>query len=409
MIFQQTLHVEQLKSDFPILAQQVHGKPLVYLDNGATTQKPRRVIEAMNTYYHEYNANVHRGLYNLSAQATHAYEESHRKVAEFIGASFEEVIFTKGTTESLNLLAYSLGNTLQPGDEIVLTQLEHHSNIVPWQQLAKRKGLVLKYIKLTPDFHIDLAHAREIVTPRTKIVSVAHASNVLGTIAPVKELARIAHDNGALFIVDGAQSVPHMPINVREIDCDFFAFSGHKMYGPTGIGVLYGKRHLLERMDPFLFGGDMIREVHFTHSTWNDLPWKFEAGTPNIAEAVGLAAAIDYLTGVGMRHVQEYEADLTAYAHQKLSSLKGITVLGPKGARGSVLSFTIDGIHPHDASTLLDREGIAVRGGHHCAMPLMGLLGITGTVRASLSFYNTHEDIDKLAAAIIKAQEVFGV
>ncbi|MBI4016083.1 MAG: cysteine desulfurase [Candidatus Aenigmarchaeota archaeon] len=409
MLIKQTLDTKKIREDFPIFKQLTHNKPLIYLDNGATSQKPVQVIDAMNRFYNEYNSNVHRGVYKISELATHAYEEAHRKTADFIKAEFEEVIFTKGTTESLNLLAYTLGRTLKQGDEIVLSQMEHHSNLVPWQQLAKQKGLALKFIRITKDYKLDMAHAREIITPKTKIVSIVHVSNVLGTINPVKELAALAHKNGALFVIDGAQSIQHLPINVKELDCDFFAFSGHKMLGPTGIGVLYGKRHLLEHMEPFLYGGDMISEVQFEHSTWNELPWKFEAGTPNITEAIGLAAAIDYLKEINMEHIKEYEEELTTYALETLSNIKGVRVYGPTeaGDRGSVIAFNVEGIHPHDVSTILDREGIAVRGGHHCAMPLMNLLGVTGTVRASFSFYNTTEEIDKLAQAIKKAQEVF--
>ena len=404
-MLKQTLNVEKIRKDFPIF----ESGQLTYLDNSATSQKPKQVLDAMNRFYTEYNSNVHRGVYRISEQATQAYEEAHKKVAEFIGAEFEEIIFTKGTTESLNLLAYSLGRTLRQGDEIVLSQMEHHSNLVPWQQLAKQKGLVLKFIRITSDFRLDIDHAREIITPKTKIVSVTHMSNVLGTINPVKELAALAHRNGALFIVDGAQSVPHLPVNVKEMDCDFLAFSGHKMLGPTGIGVLYGRKKLLQKMEPFLYGGDMISEVRFEYSTWNELPWKFEAGTPNIAEGVGLGECVDYLRSIGMECIRECEEELTAYALNTLSKIKGVKIYGPKDTveRGSAISFNVEGIHPHDVATILDRYGIAVRGGHHCAMPLMQLLGITGSVRASFSFYNTTEEIDRLAVAIRKAQEVF--
>ena len=404
-MLKQTLNVEKIRKDFPIF----ESGQLTYLDNSATSQKPKQVLDAMNRFYTEYNSNVHRGVYRISEQATQAYEEAHKKVAEFIGAEFEEIIFTKGTTESLNLLAYSLGRTLRQGDEIVLSQMEHHSNLVPWQQLAKQKGLVLKFIRITSDFRLDIDHAREIITPKTKIVSVTHMSNVLGTINPVKELAALAHRNGALFIVDGAQSVPHLPVNVKEMDCDSLAFSGHKMLGPTGIGVLYGRKKLLQKMEPFLYGGDMISEVRFEYSTWNELPWKFEAGTPNIAEGVGLGECVDYLRSIGMECIRECEEELTAYALNTLSKIKGVKIYGPKDTveRGSAISFNVEGIHPHDVATILDRYGIAVRGGHHCAMPLMQLLGITGSVRASFSFYNTTEEIDRLAVAIRKAQEVF--
>ncbi len=386
----------ELQSDFPILSN------LIYLDSSSTTQKPKAVIDAIKKFYEEDNANVHRGVYKLSLKATLAYEKAHEIVAKFIGARFEEVIFTKGTTESLNLLAYSLGKNLQAGDEIVLTEMEHHSNLVPWQQLAKEKSLKLKFIPLTSDFQLDLRKAQELITSKTKIVSVTHVSNVLGTINPVKEIAALAHEAGAVMIVDAAQSVPHLPLKVKELDCDFLAFSGHKMCGPTGIGVLYGKNELLEKMDPFLYGGDMIKEVTFERSTWNDLPWKFEAGTPNIAGAVGLAAAVEYLQSIGMENIQQQEQELTMYALQQLSTIPSLKLLGPSSAkeRGAVFSFTVDGIHPHDASELLDKVNICVRGGHHCAMPLHEKLGLGGSVRASLYFYNTREDIDLLVEAL---------
>ena len=411
MLTKQTLHVEKIREDFPILKQRVHNKPLIYLDNSATSQKPKAVIDAITQYYQEYNSNIHRGVHKLSEQATLKYEEAHRKVAAFIGASFEEIIFTKGTTEGINLLAYSLSHTLKTGDEIVLSQMEHHSNIVPWQQLAKQKGLLLRFIPITKEMRLDMDAAKKLITPRTKIVSVMHMSNVLGTINPVHELAALAHRQGALFIIDGAQSIPHMPINIKEINCDFFVCSGHKMLGPTGSGFLYGKKHLLESMQPFLYGGDMISEVRFEDSTWNELPWKFEAGTPPIAEGIALGTAIDYLTALGMQNIKEYEEQLTTYALDALKNITGIRIHGPQDTnnRGSVISFTVDGIHPHDIATLLDREGIAVRGGHHCAMPLMTILGITGSVRASLAFYNTPEEIDTLVLAIKKAQKIFKI
>lgn len=389
--------------DFPIL------KKVIYLDNASTTQKPRQVLEAMKRYYEEENANVHRGVYRLSLLATMAYERAHEVVAKFINAKFEEIIFTKGTTESLNLLAYSWGKKLKAGDEIVLTQMEHHSNLVPWQQVAKERGAVLKFIPLTADYRVDMLAAEYLITPRTKIVSVVHMSNVLGTINPVEKIAELAHRVGAVCIVDGAQSVPHLPIDVQKIGCDFLAFSGHKMYGPTGIGVLYGKKKLLEEMEPFLYGGDMIREVTFEHSTWNDLPWKFEAGTPPIAEAVGLAAAIEYLERVGREEIAATERELTEYALEKLSLIPGLRMLGPGTVadRGAVISFTLDGVHPHDISQVLDQRNIAVRGGHHCAMPLMLVLGVSGATRASFSFYNTREEVDALVDGINEVQRIF--
>ena len=385
-----------VRNDFPILQN------IIYLDNSSTTQKPKQVIDAIKKYYEEDNANVHRGVYKLSLKATLAYEHAHEVVAKFIGAQFEEVIFTKGTTESLNLLAYSLGKILQPGDEIVLTEMEHHANLVPWQQLAKEKNLILKFIPITADFQLDMSKARELITPKTKMVSATHISNVLGTINPVKELAALAHQAGAMMIVDAAQSVPHMPIDIKELNCDFLTFSGHKMCGPTGIGLLYGKKELLETMDPFLYGGDMIKEVTFGKSAWNDLPWKFEAGTPHIAGAVGLAAAIEYLQSIGMENIQRHEQELVDYTLQKIKKIPRVQLLGPTTAenRGAVFSFTINGIHPHDVSELLDKANICVRGGHHCAMPLHQVLEVNGSVRASLYFYNTKEDVDTFIDSI---------
>ncbi|MBI4148986.1 cysteine desulfurase [Candidatus Woesearchaeota archaeon] len=405
-----TLQQLNLRRDFPLLQQQSNGKPLIYLDSASTTQKPASVIQAMSNYYLTMNANIHRGVYRLSQDATAAYEEAHRNVAGFINAGFEEVIFTKSATESLNLLAYTLTKGMLQGEEIVLTQMEHHSNLVPWQQLAKERGLVVKYIRLTPDFRLDMQHAKEMITKRTKVVSVCHMSNVLGTINPITELASLAHAQGAVLVVDGAQGMPHLPVDVKALGCDFYAASGHKMLGPTGIGILYGKKALLEKLPPFLYGGDMIREVSYADSTFNDLPWKFEAGTPNIAEAIGLAAAIDYLRSIGMEQVQQHEMMLTEYALAKLGEMPGVRIIGPATAeqRSGVISFAVDGIHTHDVATVLDSEGIAVRGGHHCAMPLMELLGLAGTTRASFSVYNTQEEVDALVAAIQKAQRIFG-
>lgn len=398
-------HMKDWKRDFPLLM----GKNLIYLDNSATTQKPSLVIEAMNNYYKTYNANVHRGIHRLAVQATAAYEHAHQIAADFIGAEFEEIIFTKGTTESLNLLAYSLGKMIQPGDEIVLTEMEHHSNIVPWLQLAKEKGAVIKYIPLTEEYRLDLETAQKLITTKTKIVSVTHMSNVLGTINPVTELTNLAHERGAICIIDAAQSAPHLTINVKEIGCDFLAFSGHKMCGPTGIGVLYGKKALLQEMEPFLYGGDMIKEVTFTSATWNDLPWKFEAGTPPIAEAIGLTAAINYLQKIGVDTIYNHEQELLTYALEKMQQLPYVNIIGPRSnrERGAVLSFTITGIHPHDVSDVLDRYNIAVRGGYHCAMPLMQKLKLPGTTRASFYLYNTKEDVDILIEALKKVQEVF--
>ncbi len=392
--------IQNSKDDFPILKN-----GLIYLDNSATTQKPRKVIEAVKEYYENDNANVHRGIYKLAQKSTVLYEKAHEVVAKFIGAEFEEIIFTKGSTEGLNLLAYSLGKNLQPGDEIVLSEMEHHSNLVPWQQLAMEKGLVLKFIPLTKDYKLDLIKAQGLITTKTKIVSVVHMSNVLGTINPVQEIAEIAHRVGALMIVDAAQSVPHLPIKVKELHCDFLVFSGHKMCGPTGIGVLYGRKKLLEKMPPFLYGGDMIREVTFENSTWNDLPWKFEAGTPNMAGAVGLMAAIEYLQNMGMENIAAHGKEVTKYALEKLREIAGLTIIGPQTIenRGPVISFTLEGIHPHDLSEMLDKEQIAVRGGFHCAMPLFSKLGIDGSSRASFYIYNTTKDVDALVSAVQKA------
>ncbi|MDO8511581.1 MAG: SUF system NifU family Fe-S cluster assembly protein [Nanoarchaeota archaeon] len=387
------------KEDFPILKN-----GLIYLDNSSTSQKPAKVILAIKEYYEQDNANVHRGIYKLAQKATVLYEKAHETVAKFIGADFEEVIFTKGTTEGLNLLAYSLGKNLKAGDEIVLSEMEHHSNIVPWQQIAEERGAVLKFIPVTKYFRLDLEKATELITEKTKIVSVVHLSNVLGTINPVKELAEMAHKVDAVMIVDAAQSVPHMPVDVKELSCDFMVFSGHKMCAPTGIGVLYGRKGLLEKMQPFLFGGDMIREVSFERASWNDLPWKFEAGTPNLAGAAGLMAAIEYLQETGMENITTHGQELTAYALEKLSAIPDVTIVGPASTenRGPVISFTVEGIHPHDASEMLDKENIAVRGGFHCAMPLFSKLGIDGSLRVSFYLYNTMEDVDRLVEAVKK-------
>ncbi|HLD80097.1 MAG TPA: SUF system NifU family Fe-S cluster assembly protein [Candidatus Nanoarchaeia archaeon] len=386
-----------VKTDFPILKN-----GLIYLDNSSTSQKPAKVIETVKEYYEQDNANVHRGIYRLAQKATLQYEKAHEVVAKFIGAEFEEVIFTKGTTEGLNLLAYSLGKDLQAGDEIVLSEMEHHSNIVPWQQIATEKGAVLKFIPITKDYRLDMHKAKGLISNKTKIVSVVHMSNVLGTINPVQEIAELAHKARAVMIVDAAQSVPHMKVNVKELNCDFLVFSGHKMCAPTGIGVLYGRKELLETMQPFLYGGDMIREVSFTQASWNDLPWKFEAGTPNMAGAAGLMTAVEYLEQIGMEKIAAHGKELTTYALEKLSTIPGLTIIGPTTIenRGPVISFNIDGIHPHDLSEMLDKENIAVRGGFHCAMPLFSKLRIEGSVRASFYIYNSKEDVDRLVEAV---------
>jgi len=405
------MNIKDIRKQFPILDQEVNGKPLVYLDSSATSQKPLQVIEAIEKYYREINSNVHRGVHTLGTRATDAYEGAREKVRKFINAkSTQEVIFTRGTTTSINTVAasYAAAN-VKEGDEIVITYMEHHSNIIPWQQVARRTGAQLKYIPLQEDGTISLDDVRAAITPNTKIVSVMHVSNVLGVINPVKEIAQIAHENGAVMVVDGAQSAPHMKIDVQDLDCDFFAFSGHKMCGPTGIGVLYGKKHLLENMEPIEFGGEMIDFVHLYESTWKELPWKFEGGTPIIAGAVGLGAAIDFLNEVGLDNIAEHEHKLAAYALEKMSAVEGMTVYGPLDAakRAGLVTFNISDVHPHDVATVLDAEGIAVRAGHHCAQPLMRWLKATATARASFYLYNTEEDIDKLVEGLVKTKEYF--
>ncbi len=403
-----TLDVETVRRDFPILSREIHGHRLVYLDSGASSQKPLAVIEAVNQLYRENYANIHRGVYTLSEEATAAYEHAHEQVSRFINADFEEVIFTKNTTESLNLVAYAWGlSNLRDGDEIVTTQLEHHSNIVPWQQIARRTGATVRYIRVDAQGKLDMDHAAELIGPRTKMVSVTHVSNVLGTIIPVYELGRMAHAQGALICVDGAQSIPHMAIDVRTLDCDFFAFSGHKMLGPTGVGGLYGKRDILEQMEPFLFGGDMISEVTFEGATWNDLPWKFEAGTGPIAQGVGLGAAVDYLQDLGMEAVHAHEQALVSYALDQMRQVQDLDIYGPDAhERGGVISFNLQGVHPHDMASILDQQGVAIRGGHHCAMPLMQVLGVNGTSRASFYIYNTVDDVDILIEAVGEARRI---
>jgi cysteine desulfurase/selenocysteine lyase len=402
------LDVEAVRRDFPILERLINGRPLVYLDSGASSQKPVAVIEAERQYYLHSHANIHRGVYVLSEEATLAYEQAHEQVGQFINADWDEVIFTKNTTESLNLVAYAWGlNQLQAGDEVVATVMEHHSNIVPWQQIARRTGATVRYIGITPQGHLDMEQAAALIGPRTKLVSVAHVSNVLGTINPVAEMGRMAHAQGALFCVDGAQSIPHMSVDVQAIDCDFFAFSGHKMCGPTGIGGLYGKRELLERMEPFLFGGDMINEVSLEGATWNDLPWKFEAGTPPIAEGIGLGAAVQYLQGLGMQAVQDYEHYLVREAMDLLSAMPDIDIYGPAAeARGGVIAFNMQGTHAHDVASILDQYGVAIRAGHHCAMPLMRELDINGACRASFYLYNTVEELHTLIEALGAARRM---
>ncbi len=402
------MNIKDVREQFPILHQQVNGHDLVYLDSAATSQKPRVVIDAMNEYYRSYNSNVHRGVHTLGTRATDAYEGAREKVRAFIRASsVQEIIFTRGTTTALNTVAISYARAnLKEGDEIVITHMEHHANIIPWQQAAKATGATLKYIPLQEDGTLSLEDVKQTITHQTKIVAVTHVSNVLGTINPIKDIAKIAHDHGAIIVVDGAQSTPHMQIDVQDLDCDFFAFSGHKMCGPTGIGVLYGKKDLLNNMEPGEFGGEMIDFVDLYDSTWKELPWKFEAGTPIIAGAVGLGKAIDFLNDIGMEEVSRYEHQLATYALERFKELDGATVYGPQH-RAGLVTFNLDDVHPHDASTVLDTEGVAIRAGHHCAQPLMKWLGVSATARASFYLYNTEEEIDKLIAALRKTKEYF--
>ena len=395
-----------LKQDFPILQRKIHGKPLIYLDNAATTQKPEAVLKAMDNYYRTYNSNVHRGIYTLSEEATSKYEQVRDTVAKFLNSEREEIIFTKGTTDGLNMLANCLTETLKPGDEILLTEMEHHSNLVPWQQLAKKKKIVVKYIPLTKEGNLDFQAYKKILSKKTKIVSIIHISNVLGTINPIKEIAKEAHKVNALCIVDGAQSTPHMKVDVQDLDCDFFVFSGHKLLGPTGIGVVYGKRKILEKLEPYQYGGEMISKVTFQDSTWNELPWKFEAGTPAIAEAIGLGAAIEYITKIGFNKITKYQEDLTQYALQKLKTIPKLTIYGPR-ERGGVISFTIKNIHAYDVTAFLDKSGIAARSGTLCAMPLLNRLGIESVVRISFQIYNNKKEIDILLKTIKEIIEVY--
>jgi cysteine desulfurase/selenocysteine lyase len=402
------MNVNEIRKLFPILDQEVNGKKLVYLDSGATSQKPIQVIETIENYYKEYNSNVHRGVHTLGTKATDAYENARDKVRKFINAkSTKEIIFTKGTTTALNMVAQCYGSmVLKEGDEIVITHMEHHANIIPWQQLAKKTGATLKYIPLTDDCSISLENVRATVTPNTKIVAMMYVSNVLGAINPIKEVTKIAHENGAVMVVDGAQSAPHLKVDIQDLDVDFYAFSGHKMCAPTGIGVLYGKQEHLEKMEPFEFGGEMIDFVHLYESTWKELPWKFEAGTPIIAGAIGLGAAIDFLEEVGLENIEKHEHMLVQYAMEKVESIEGFTYYGPKH-RAGILTFNLNDVHPHDVATVLDMEGIAVRAGHHCAQPLMRWLNVSATARASFYLYNTTEDVDAFVDALHKTKEYF--
>ncbi|MBM7541458.1 cysteine desulfurase [Amphibacillus cookii] len=403
------MDVKAIRADFPLLNQEVNGHPLVYLDSSATSQKPTQVIDAINQYYRLNNSNVHRGVHTIGTRATEQYEGARERVKQFIHAQYvEEVIFTRGTTTAINLVATSYGRAnLTEGDEIVITQMEHHSNLIPWQQVAKATGATLKFIPLEDDGTVTLANVEKTITQATKIVAIAHVSNVLGTINPIKEIAEVAHRNGAIVVVDGAQGVPHMKVDVQALDCDFYAFSGHKMCAPTGIGVLYGKKVWLEQMEPIEFGGEMIDFVDLYDSTWKELPWKFEGGTPIISGAVGLAAAIDYLTVIGLDQIMTYEQQLTAYAIDQLEQIDGIDIYGPK-KRAGLITFNLTDVHPHDTATVLDSEGIAVRAGHHCAQPLMKWLNVTATARASFYIYNTEDDVDRFVNGLKKAKEFFG-
>lgn len=404
------LNVEAIIKDFPILEQQVNGKRLAYLDSTATSQKPKQVIDALSDYYERYNSNVHRGVHTLGSLATDGYEGARETVRRFIHAKyFEEIIFTRGTTAAINMIAHSYGDAnVGEGDEIVVTQMEHHANLVPWQQLAKRQGATLKFIPMAEDGTITLEAVHETVSERTKIVAIAHVSNVLGTINDIKAIAEIAHEHGAIISVDGAQSVPHMKVDVQDLNVDFYSFSGHKMLGPTGIGVLYGKREHLNQMEPTEFGGDMIDFVDLYDSTWTDLPTKFEAGTPLIAQAIGLQAAIEYIESIGFDAIHEHEQALTTYAYEQMSQIEGIDIYGPsKDKRAGIITFNLKDVHPHDVATALDTEGVAVRAGHHCAQPLMKWLNVSSTARASFYIYNTKEDIDQLVEGLKQTKEFF--
>lgn len=403
------MNLNDIRADFPILGREVYGKPLIYLDNGATTQKPRLVVEAMTDEYYSVNANVHRGVHFLSQRATELHEGSRETVRAFINAkSTSEIIFTRGTTESINLLASSFTESqMREGDEVIVSVMEHHSNIVPWQLMAAKHGIVIKVIPMNDNGELLLDAYRELFTERTRIVSVAHVSNVLGTVNPVEEMIRYAHEQGVPVLVDGAQSVPHMPVDVQALDADFYVFSGHKVYGPTGVGVLYGKEEWLDRLPPYQGGGEMIQTVSFEKTTFNELPFKFEAGTPDFVGTTGLARALEYVSAIGMDKIAAYEHELTTYATERLMEIPGMRIFGQAKEKGSVISFLVGDIHHFDLGTLLDRLGIAVRTGHHCAQPLMQRLGIEGTVRASFGLYNTKEEINVLVAGIERVRKMF--
>jgi len=401
--------VERIRQDFPLLGEKIRGKPLVYLDNAATSQKPHVVIDTIRQFLSTYNSNVHRGVHQLSERATEVFEQARTRVQSFINAAeSREIIFVRGTTEAINLVAQSYGRThIGTGDEIVISAMEHHSNIVPWQILCEQTGAVLRVVPINDDGEMLLDEYVTLLTPRTRLVAVAHVSNALGTINPVREIIRLARRQGVPVLVDGAQAVPHLKVDVRELDCDFYGFSGHKVFGPTGIGVLYGRARLLEAMPPYQGGGDMIKSVTFAKTVYNDLPFKFEAGTPHIGGVIGLGAALDYLDGVGLDRVTAYEHELLAHATEALSTIPGVRIIGTAKEKASVVSFVMDGVHAHDIGTVLDHEGIAIRAGHHCAMPVMQRFGVPATARASLAFYNTREEVDALVRGIHKVIEMF--
>lgn len=407
MLAKETFNIEAIREDFPILNTSVYGKPLVYLDNGATSQKPKQVIDALDRYYEAENANVHRGVHYLSQLATDKYEEARKTIQTYINAEHsEEVIFTKGTTDGLNMLAFSIGQTLKSGDEIIITEMEHHSNIVPWQMLCERSGCKLHVAPINEKGELKMDAFHALLSEKTKVVSVTHISNTLGTINPVEEIIEAAHNVGSLVIIDGAQSIQHMKIDVQSLNCDFYVFSGHKVFGPTGTGIVYGKKAIMEALPPYQGGGDMIEKVTFEKTTYNVLPFRFEAGTPNIAGAIGLAAAFEYLNTLPMEEIVHYEKELQEYAQNELSQIDGLRIIGEASKKTSVVSFVVDGTHPFDIGTLLDKQGIAVRTGHHCTQPLMNIFTIPGTVRASFAFYNTKEEVDTLVNAVKRSVQM---
>ena len=401
------LDVKNIREDFPIFTERADN--FVYLDSSATTLKPQTVIDAVADYYSKYSANVHRSIYSIGEKATAEYEGSRKKVADLINADYHSVIFTRGTTESINLVAYAWArNNLKPGDEILLTEMEHHSNLIPWQICSQETGAVLKFIPFNEDGTLDLSDPEKWFTNKTKLVAVIHQSNVFGTVNPIKDIIKLAKSVSAVTLIDAAQSVPHQKVDVQDLDCDFLAFSGHKMLGPTGVGVLYGKPEILEEMPPFMGGGEMIRTVSLNESTWNDIPWKFEAGTPNIAQAIGLGSAIDYINEIGLDKIHEHEQDILTYALEKMQKIPEVNIYGSADERGAVISFNLENIHPHDLSQLLDNDGIAIRAGHHCAQPIMKKLGVSATGRASFYLYNSKEDVDRLCESLVKTVKFMG-